>query len=86
MEVLVIIFVYEAIQRMPVGDVTVLQFTAPVFTAFLSFICLKTKLSWLDVLLGVASFTGVLFIAKPSLFFPPKISVTKVSEILHEIF
>ena len=77
-EVCVIIFMYEAIERMPVGDATVLQFTAPVFTAFLSFVFIKTQLRLFDAVFGIISFVGVVFIAKPDLVFPTKISIVKV--------
>lgn len=79
MEVCVIIFMYEAIQRMPVGDATVLQFTAPVFTSFLGFVILKTRLRIFDTIFGIISFVGVLFIAKPNLLFPvAKMSVVQI--------
>lgn len=68
-EVGVIIFMYEAIHLIPVGDATVLQFTAPVYTSILSFIVLKTRLKIFDVVFGVISFIGVICIAKPDLLF-----------------
>lgn len=69
MEVFVILFFYESLKRMPVGDATVIKFTTPVFTSFLSFFALRTKIRFFDALFGVFSFVGVVIIAKPSLFF-----------------
>ena len=62
-----IVFIYLSLQKIPVGDSTVIQFTAPVFTMIFSFCITKKCCSIVDAIFGSASFLGVIFIAKPSL-------------------
>lgn len=66
-EVIAIVFVYLALEKMPVGDATVIQFTAPVFTVLFSFVFLRKGCGCFDAVCGLFSFVGVIFIAKPDL-------------------
>ena len=68
-EVNAIIFVYLALEKIPVGDATVVQFTAPIFTVFFSYCLLRKGCGWLDTVCGLISFIGVVFIAKPDLIY-----------------
>ena len=64
-----ILFVFLALERIPVGDATVIQFTAPVFTMTFSFLLLGVSCTLFDTLCGFVSFIGVVIMTKPSIFF-----------------
>lgn len=66
-EAAAIVLVYLSLEKIPVGDSTVIQFTAPVFTMIFSFCITKVCCSFIDGIFGSVSFIGVVFIAKPSL-------------------
>ena len=66
-EAAAIVLVYLSLTKIPVGDSTVIQFTAPVFTMLFSFLITRKCCSIVDGVFGVISFVGVIFIAKPSL-------------------
>ena len=68
-EVGAVVFVYLALEKMPVGDATVIQHTAPVFTLAFSFTCLKEGCPIFDVICGFISFIGVAIMTRPSLIF-----------------
>jgi len=74
-EVVAIVFFYLGLERIPVGDATVIQFTAPVFTVLFSFAFLRKGCGWLDTIVGMVSFLGVVFIAKPELLSSPQTHV-----------
>lgn len=63
-----ILFVFLALERMPVGDATVIQFTAPVFTMSFSFFLLGISCSLFDTICGCVSFIGVVIMTKPGIF------------------
>eukprot|EP00795_Rhopilema_esculentum_P006354 gene6354-11788_t len=71
-EVAAIVCVYFALERIPVGDATVIQFTAPVFTVAFSFLCLRKGCGILDTVCGVISFGGVIVLARPTILFSHK--------------
>lgn len=60
---------FYAIPRLPLADVTVIQFTNPVFTALFAALMLKERLHVAVVLSIVISLLGVLLIAQPSFLF-----------------
>lgn len=62
-----IVLIYLSLERISVGDATVIQFTAPMFTMLFSFIILRVWCSWVEIIFGLLSFLGVVFIAKPSI-------------------
>ena len=64
-----ILFLFLALERIPVADATVIQFTAPVFTMTLSFLLLGVSCTLFDTLCGCVSFIGVVIMTKPSIFF-----------------
>jgi len=66
-EAAAIVLIYLALEKIPVGDATVIQFTAPVFTMVFSLIVSRICCGWIDSIFGVFSFVGVVFIAKPSI-------------------
>ena len=68
-EVITIVFIYFALERMPVGDATVIQFTAPVFTIMFSFLLLRKTCSIFDAVCGFVSFVGVVVMTRPTLIF-----------------
>jgi len=83
-EVAAIVFVYFALERIPVGDATVIQFTAPVFTVAFSFLCLRKGCGILDTVCGIISFGGVIVLARPTILFSHKSAKTHVpSHIAH---
>eukprot|EP00111_Clytia_hemisphaerica_P001457 TCONS_00004174-protein len=65
-----IVFFYGSLSGLPLGDATVILFTAPVFTIFLSILFLKESCSLCNIILGLFSFVGVVIIAAPGMFFP----------------
>ena len=71
-QVAAIVCVYFALERIPVGDATVIQFTSPVFTVAFSFLCLRKGCGILDTICGVISFGGVIVLARPSILFSHK--------------
>eukprot|EP00112_Aurelia_sp_Birch-Aquarium-sp1_P020640 Seg5371.1 transcript_id=Seg5371.1/GoldUCD/mRNA.D3Y31 product="putative transport protein YPL264C" protein_id=Seg5371.1/GoldUCD/D3Y31 len=64
-----ILFTFLALERVPIGDATVIQFTAPVFTMTFSFLLLGVSCTVFDTLCGCVSFIGVVIMTKPSIFF-----------------
>ena len=64
-----ILFVFLSLERIPMGDATVIQFTAPVFTTAFSGLLLGTGCSLIDAVCGCVSFLGVVVMTKPSIFF-----------------
>ena len=75
---------YFALERIPVGDATVIQFTAPVFTVAFSFLCLRKGCGILDTICGVISFGGVIVLARPTILFSHKEhNAHSVSHIMH---
>ena len=66
-EVCAIVFIYLALEKMPVGEVTVIQFTAPIFTVLFSFVFLRKGCGFVEAIFGAISFLGVVIIAKPDL-------------------
>ncbi|XP_065059490.1 solute carrier family 35 member G1-like [Rhopilema esculentum] len=83
-EVAAIVCVYFALERIPVGDATVIQFTAPVFTVAFSFLCLRKGCGILDTVCGVISFGGVIVLARPTILFSHKEhNAHGVSHIMH---
>ena len=64
-----ILFMYLALSYIPVGDVTVIHFTAPVFTSAMGRAFLKQPCSIMDGLLGLVSFCGVFIMTRPTIIF-----------------
>ncbi|XP_066920329.1 solute carrier family 35 member G1-like [Clytia hemisphaerica] len=64
-----ILFMYLALSLIPVGDVTVIHFTAPIFTSAMGGIFLKQPCSFMDAFLGFISFCGVFIMTKPTIIF-----------------
>lgn len=60
---------FYAIPRLPLADVTVIQFTNPVFTAVFAALLLKERMNKAVVLSIGLSLSGVLLIAQPSFLF-----------------
>lgn len=67
-----IVFIYLALEKIPISDALVITFTSPVFTAVLSFLVLKEKCHWMDALCGIISFVGVIIVARPTFIFGKK--------------
>lgn len=82
-EVAAIVFVYLALERIPVGDATVIQFTAPVFTTAFSFLFLRKGCGVLDTVCGIISFAGVIVMARPTVFFSKRLQVKAVTHHFH---
>ena len=66
---LALMCVYYAITHMPLAEATVLQYLHPMFTAILALMFLKERIHVSVLLSIVFSFIGLLFIARPALFF-----------------
>ena len=64
-----VLFAFLALERIPVADATVIQFTAPIFTMTFSFLLLGVSCTLFDTFCGCVSFVGVVIVTKPSIFF-----------------
>jgi drug/metabolite transporter (DMT)-like permease len=60
---------YYAISTLPLSDATVLFFVGPPITSILAFFLLGETLSILDILAVLASFIGVVLVARPPFLF-----------------
>lgn len=60
---------FYAIIHLPLADATVIQYTNPVFTAWLGWLLLDESLSPSEAVLSGAGLLGVLLIARPTLIF-----------------
>ena len=60
---------FYAIPRLPLADVTVIQFTNPVFTALLAALFLRERLTGMVLVSIVVSMFGVTLVAQPSFLF-----------------
>jgi drug/metabolite transporter (DMT)-like permease len=61
--------VFHSVAIMPLADATVIQYLYPVFTAVLAVFMLGERPTVRVVAAGVASFAGILLVAKPSFLF-----------------
>jgi drug/metabolite transporter (DMT)-like permease len=57
---------YYGLTHLPIADATVLQYTNPVFTALLAALFLGEHLSRRELVATLASFAGVVLVARPS--------------------
>ena len=64
-----ILFVFIALDKIPVGEVTVLFFTSPIMTVVLGLIFLKQKCSMVDAFCAVFNFVGIIVMTQPSFLF-----------------
>ena len=62
-----IVLIYIALKKIPVGEATVIHFTAPVFTMLFSMCMARQCCSPIDGLFGMLSFVGVVIIGQPSI-------------------
>lgn len=60
---------FYALIHLPLADATVIQYTNPVFTAWLGWIVLAEALTAGEVILSAAGLLGVLLIARPTFLF-----------------
>ena len=63
-------FFYLSLKILPLGDATVIEFTAPVWTFIFGVIILKERFSIYNFFFGLVGFLGVAIIAAPGFFFP----------------
>ncbi|XP_002733472.1 solute carrier family 35 member G1-like [Saccoglossus kowalevskii] len=73
--------VFIAVHLMPVGDAVVIFFTNPIYTAFLSCMCLKESIKVIDFLLALISVIGVMVILKPQFLFSGSSQNTTLTEV-----
>jgi drug/metabolite transporter (DMT)-like permease len=60
---------FAAVVRLPLADVTVLQYTSPVFTAFIAAVVLGERMGSREVAFAALSLAGVVLVARPSFLF-----------------
>lgn len=60
---------YYALTKLPLGEVTLIQYTNPVFTAIIASVWLKERLRKQELLGVLGCLLGVVFIARPSFIF-----------------
>ena len=73
-----ILFMYLALSIIPVGDVTVINFTAPIFTSALSVAFLGESCTFIDTFLGFIGFCGVFIMTRPTIIFGKQDSGSEV--------
>ncbi|POM81472.1 Drug/Metabolite Transporter (DMT) Superfamily, partial [Phytophthora palmivora] len=67
---------FYAMSNMPLTDAIVIIFTSPIFTFFLAAVVLGEAIDFVDLIGGVTSFVGVLFVTRPAILFPLQVSST----------
>ncbi|KAI9996011.1 hypothetical protein PInf_013189 [Phytophthora infestans] len=67
---------FYAMSKMVLTDATVIILTSPIFTFFLGAAFLGEKINQIDLLAGITSFLGVMFVTRPAFLFPAN-NVTK---------
>ncbi|KAG3118259.1 hypothetical protein PI124_g3452 [Phytophthora idaei] len=65
---------FYAMSNMPLTDAIVIIFTSPIFTFFLAAVVLGEAIDYVDLVGGVISFVGVLFVTRPAILFPSQAS------------
>lgn len=76
---------FYAVPRLPLADVTVIQYTNPVFTALLAALFLREGMGRREILGLLVSLGGVILVAQPSFLFaqaPESLDLTAVSVAL----
>ncbi|XP_065646988.1 solute carrier family 35 member G1 [Hydra vulgaris] len=64
-----IVFMYSALDKIPIADTLAITFTSPLFCCLLSHLILKEGLHWFHAICGLLSFGGVLLVAHPTFLF-----------------
>lgn len=64
-----IVLIYMSLEKIPLSDSLLITFTSPFFCAIFSYVFLREKVHWIDVICGVISFIGVCVVARPSEIF-----------------
>ena len=72
-------FIYLGIDKIPLGDATVITFTSPVFTTLFAYALLSESCSIVDGMCGVCSFIGVVIAARPSFIFGKRHGITSIT-------
>lgn len=62
-------FIYLGIDKIPLGDATVITFTSPIFTSLFAYALLSESCSIVDGICGFCSFVGVILAARPNFIF-----------------
>ncbi|KAG7387382.1 hypothetical protein PHYBOEH_008248 [Phytophthora boehmeriae] len=65
---------FYAMSNMPLTDAVVIIFTSPIFTFFLAAVVLGEAIDYVDLVGGITSFIGVLFVTRPAILFPSRAS------------
>ncbi|EEY65554.1 Drug/Metabolite Transporter (DMT) Superfamily [Phytophthora infestans T30-4] len=65
---------FYAMSNMPLTDAIVIIFTSPIFTFFLAAVVLGEAIDYVDLIGGVTSFIGVLFVTRPAILFPSQVT------------
>ena len=63
------VLIFLSLDKIPIADTTFILFTSPVLTAVFSYMILKEKVHWVEIVCGFFSFLGVLIIARPTFLF-----------------
>ena len=64
-----IVFMYSALDKIPIADTLAITFTSPFFCCLLSHLILKEGLHWFHAICGLFSFGGVILVARPTFLF-----------------
>lgn len=68
---------YAALQYLSLADASTLWFISPVLVGILGWLILREPYSRLEALVGLASLSGTVFIAKPTFLFPARGGITE---------
>eukprot|EP00794_Sanderia_malayensis_P015682 gene15682-17263_t len=72
-------FIYFGIDKVPLGDATVIMFTSPVFTTMFAYMFLSESCTVVDGTCGLVSFVGVIVSSRPDFIFGNRSSSDVVS-------
>ncbi|KAE9026076.1 hypothetical protein PR002_g11011 [Phytophthora rubi] len=64
---------FYAMSKMVLTDAVVIILTSPIFTFFLGAAVLGEKINRVDLLAGITSFVGVMFVTRPAFLFPTEV-------------
>lgn len=68
---LMLLSIFEAVQRLPIGDCTAIFFSSPACTLALSVFLLRDHCGLYRMFIGCILLSGVVVISRPPAFFPP---------------
>ena len=72
---------YFAVQNMPLAEASVIHFSSPAFVGIMAFVLLRESCGVFEILVTMATFTGVVLIAQPAFLFDTSAASTTMATI-----